>query len=281
MTRHVCLICEGIQDSVFISMVLAKQFQLTSSSLSSQEDHPWYRAFKDATSPPRSGLLESITNVGDSERRGPKAIPSHHIRFLADSHALVWLSHAGGVNNLAKHADVVLGALGKAPTRLDALGFVIDSDAHLASKCLDSRGAELKQILAVHGFPVPTSWTPGRVDGLPPVGVFVMPNCRDPGTLEDLLVACGSYVYPSLHGAAHSLVSSRESLTREFDERDRQEISKPAGPQKATLAVMGAFLKPGRTIQTTLEDHRWVSEATLLLPELQPLVGFLGMLLRP
>lgn len=280
MTRHVCLICEGIQDSVFISMVLAKQFQLASASLTSLENHPWRRAFKDATSPPRSGLLEATLSVHESDRSGPKAIPSHHIRFLAHNQTLVWLSHAGGVDNLAKHADVVLGALRKASTNLDALGFVIDSDAHLAGKCLERRGAELREILSYHDWSVPTSWTPGQVEGVPPTGVFVMPNCRDPGTLEDLLVACGGHVYPSLHGAAHSIVCSREALIREFDERDRHEISKPAGPLKATLAIMGAFLKPGKTIQTTLEDHRWVSEATLLLPELQPLVRFLGTLLR-
>lgn len=280
MKRHVCLICEGIQDSVFIAKLLAKQFQMKTASMQSQQDHPWLRALIGATSPPRTGYSDAFSHEQYSEPPSDEFIHPQQVRFLANHHTLVWLSHAGGVNRLAQHAEVVLGALKRARTRPDALGFVIDSDAHTPNECLAQRSASLKEILTNNGFQTLATWSPGQVVGNPPTGVFVMPNCRDPGTLEDLLIACGRHVYPNLHGAAHSLVSSREVLLAEFDNRDRSEIDKPAGPKKVTLAVMGAFLKPGRTIQTAIEAHRWVSETTLLLPELKPLVHFLRGLIQ-
>jgi hypothetical protein len=42
---------------------------------------------------------------------------------------------------------------------------------------------------------------------------------------------------------------------------------------------MTSILKPGRAVQATLEDHRWVSADTLVLPEMQPCITFLGQLI--
>lgn len=130
-------------------------------------------------------------------------------------------------------------------------------------------------------MPLPRPDTVGEVaPGPPRVGVFVLPQPGAHGTLEDLLLELGKVAYPSLSAAASQYVCGWSALTdgRGHDE-DWKEIKQPSGVKKATLAAMGALLKPGKSMQVALESGRWLSSETLIAPGILPCVTFLQNLL--
>lgn len=121
---------------------------------------------------------------------------------------------------------------------------------------------------------------PGEVTtGTPRSGVFIFPDNSTPGTLEDLLLDAAAQTYPTL------LVSSTRHVQAMHEDRswargsDLDELSKPAGIHKATVAAMASILKPGKAIQTSIQDNRWLDAAARELPRLRSFAGFLATLL--
>ena len=90
---------------------------------------------------------------------------------------------------------------------------------------------------------------------------------------------CAEFVYPSILQAARVLVDSAERHAPELLQEDLVELRKPAGRKKATIASIAAVLKPGKAIQTSIQDNRWLEGPTLELPRIVALRGFLGELM--
>jgi hypothetical protein len=67
------------------------------------------------------------------------------------------------------------------------------------------------------------------------------------------------------------------SYTRETDLR---ELRKPAGRQKAVVSSIASVLKPGRAIQVSIQDNRWLSSRTLAEPKVALLRQFLRDLIQ-
>ena len=73
-------------------------------------------------------------------------------------------------------------------------------------------------------------------------------------------------------GAAHQ----DQSLSTD----DREELAKPAGTNKAVVASVASILPPGRAIQVSIQDNRWLRETTTLqLPRVRAVHDFLVNLL--
>lgn len=75
-----------------------------------------------------------------------------------------------------------------------ALGVVIDADQP-SQGGFDATRTLVAKALEVHGFDTPTALGQGGLlathpDGLPPVGLWVMPDNISPGTLEDWIIRC-------------------------------------------------------------------------------------------
>lgn len=167
----------------------------------------------------------------------------------------------------------------------DSIGIVLDSDS------IDTPAKRAADLAAEIGNAAPTlkaPWpnTPGVVvptaAGKPRLGQFVLPDNSSQGTLEDILLQCGEYAYPTLMPLALQHVANAQSNlvtgTPQWTARDHEEFNAPAGAKKAAVAAATAILKPGKTTQVTLSDNRWIVRATLAQPFLKPLVEWLEFL---
>jgi hypothetical protein len=63
-----------------------------------------------------------------------------------------------------------------------------------------------------------------------------------------------------------------------LDAKDKSLISKPAGTRKAVVACAANILKPGMSIATSIDQNRWLNEATRALPRVRALADFLKTL---
>lgn len=160
----------------------------------------------------------------------------------------------------------------------DCIGVVLDADS---TDDLSTRFARLKEQLQEESlFPSPPDELElGDVStGSPRMGIFIMPNCVDAGTLEDLLLECSESEYAHLKGQAEAFIGSIQE--NQFASDDLKEWRKPAGKRKATVSAMAAVLKPSKSIQVSIHDNRWISETSIQSENLQKLIQFLGQLLK-
>jgi hypothetical protein len=113
----------------------------------------------------------------------------------------------------------------------------------------------------------------------PRLGAFILPDNQAQGTLEDILLECGGQVYPNLLSTATAHVdaaSQDQSLLSE----DLEELRKPAGRKKAILGSVASILRPGKAVQVSIQDNRWLCDAALAIPRVRAVQDFLANLLE-
>ena len=47
----------------------------------------------------------------------------------------------------------------------------------------------------------------------------------------------------------------------DIDKPEQNELCAPAGKKKSTLAITSSLLKPGKAIQNSMSDNRWIVDA--------------------
>jgi hypothetical protein len=162
---------------------------------------------------------------------------------------------------------------GSAPP-LTGLVIVLDADS---TTSVEQRVTSLNGILSGTSFPFPLAFPnqAGLVSGAPlHAGIFVLPDNQGQGTLESLLIECAKTVYPTLEAAAREYLDVVPGAP-ELDRDDRKPFGKPAGPSKALVACIAAVLKPGKAIQVSLQDNRWIEEPLARFPLVVALDDFL------
>lgn len=94
-------------------------------------------------------------------------------------------------------------------------------------------------------------------------GIYVFPDNDKQGTLEDILLKCGQYSYPLLFHESKKFVdnSSKENIIKEYN-KELKDFKKPAGKNKAIISCVGNIFKPGKSIQVSLKDNKWITEET-------------------
>jgi hypothetical protein len=131
---------------------------------------------------------------------------------------------------------------------LDAIGIVLDAD--------DEAPHDRWEALA-------------RAIELPPALRVALP-----------IIACGEVVYPRLLDAAKAYLSEVAAGARaEVGLEDLAEFNKESGRKKALFAAMAAPLKPGKAMQVSIQDNRWLSESTRALPSVGGCLAFMEALL--
>jgi len=157
-------------------------------------------------------------------------------------------------------------------TGIAAFGIIADSDN---SPCA---GVATAYASVYQGFFPQFPNAPGIVD-LSPVrtGIFVFPDNVNQGTLENVILECANIVYPDLQSKAQVYLSGIDRTMLKC--ADVSEINKPAGEKKALASCISSVLKPGKTIQTSIQDNRWLEPRTLLLPSVINVTNFLKQLL--
>lgn len=203
------------------------------------------------------------------------AVPAPAFYRLATG-KVVALRNAQGLGEISRTLDVDLESFRDANApKPEAIGVVLDSDDEPA----DRRFERVKEALDRSNLTAPPALG-GVSAGEPRVGVFALPEPGTAGTLEDLLLTLGDAAYPELLAVARSYADHwYKKVAGDPAETDWKELRKPAGPKKATIGAMTAVLKPGKSVQVSLEDNRWVSDKTKDLRCLGPSLAFLDALL--
>ena len=124
------------------------------------------------------------------------------------------------------------------------------------------------------------SYLPGEIAGTQPrVGVYILPDNENPGTLENVLLECGNEAYSTIITAAEKYVDSVSDNVLGLRKKDSQQFAAPAGKNKAVVGAVGSVLRPGKAIQMSIHDNQWISNKTFHLPSVQQFKKFLEELL--
>jgi hypothetical protein len=259
MNARVYLLTEGVHDVYFLYKILRTSFGFSKVETLSELDEEWRL------------LLPTFPHEGSLRASVPAPT------FCRGGDTWVAMVNADGIERLEKRLKRDHKLLAEKGFGLDAVGVVLDADfEHAKQKKPEERFAQIADAIARLGLPRPQRVE--EVSGTPRTGVFVLPGAGALGTLEDLLLECAAVVYPTLGCRAVRFVDGLDHGASDFKRRDLEEIGKPTGRNKAVLAAMGAVLKPGKPIQASLEDHRWIEPRTLALPRVAAVLRFLAEL---
>ncbi|WNG52068.1 hypothetical protein F0U60_54155 [Archangium minus] len=254
--RYAYLVVEGPHDVEFVGRLL-KPHRFKRENNESRLDPYW-----------RPLVPTKFPYGGDLSRRVP--VPTF---FVSDT-VSVAVHASGGDSEIANRVEETLQAALVAPP--DAVGVLLDADR---DKPPVERFGEVRQALqAKVNLVVPEQ--PGQVSTASPrCGIFVLPDNVNPGTLESLLLECADIPYPALLSDVRALVSRVQTGAYSLTPDDLKDFNKPAGAHKAMVACMAGILRPGKAIQVSIQDNRWLEGAALELPRIAALREFLRVLL--
>jgi len=181
-------------------------------------------------------------------------------------------------------SSILIAVRSLPPNQFSAIGVILDADK---KKSPMQRLAALRKALADYinktgvkniGFSLPNKLDTYRTFRTSKCGVFVMPDNVNAGTVEDLLLDCASSNYPNLQAEADKYLKAIDRTVLKGSDLD--EIGAPAGEKKAQVGIIGSVLKPGKAIQVSISDNRWVDATTKALPRVATLRTFLRDLLN-
>lgn len=198
---------------------------------------------------------------GDLLRRVP--VPS----FFASADISVAIEVAGGVDKIPSVAGATWNNLDDRP---EGLGVVLDAD----NEDIRERWLRVRSDLPVADYGI----APGTVGRESPrAGIYLLPDNTSNGTLENLLLACAEKAYPKLLAGAKAWVEPIQSDDRTIfiNETERKEFAKPAGKAKAIASCIAGVLRPGKSIQVSIQDNLWLDhQDSLALPVVRSLKDF-------
>lgn len=253
--RYAYLVVEGPQDVEFVARLL-KPHGFEHIQREEQLDAYWH-----------SLIPRTYPHKGELNR--PVPMP----KFFASAAASVAVHSAGSDSQIVPTIQETLAM--RFPAPLSALGAILDADS---KKTPLERFKEVQSKLAKLGLAFPEQ--PGLVSTASPrSGLFVLPDNQSAGTLEDLLLECANVHYAGLLQEARTFVARIQPDDPVFTREDMKELRKPAGIQKATVASVVSVLKPGRNLQVSLQDNRWLEGDALKLPRVARVQQFLQELL--
>lgn len=180
---------------------------------------------------------------------------------------------ADGDSQLVKTVVRQLGVLNH-PEQVEAIGVVLDADDGVKPEV---RFEKVREGLSDGGFPKALA-AGAVVAGPPRLGLFVLPDNLTTGTLEDLLLECAATNYPDLLASAQTHVD-RVATANDLTTADLKDLRKPAGTRKAVVGAIGSILKPGKSIQVSIQHTRWIQGSALALPRIASFDAFVAALL--
>jgi hypothetical protein len=189
--------------------------------------------------------------------------------FLTGPECSVAVHSASGDGGLYHNIEETLALVDREQI---SVGAILDADSQ---KPAVDRFTELAKQLRSLNLPVPTA--AGDVAADPRrCGIFVLPDNTSSGTLETILVGCAQSVYPELLASAQAFVDTIDPSRYSPDEM--KDFTKPAGKSKAIVASVASILRPGKAIQVSLQDNRWMRDQALALPSVIAVQTFLAKL---
>lgn len=157
--------------------------------------------------------------------------------------------------------------------QLTGVGLILDSDDDSDPI---TRYTKVRDKLRGLGFDFPDD--PGVVSGdTPRLGAFVLPDNANQGNLEDLLIECADQAFPNLLASAKTHVDTAKADTS-FTDAKREDLNKNSKYKKAVVGSIATTLRPGRSIQVSVQDNIWLRGDNLELPKIKAIQEFLKQL---
>jgi hypothetical protein len=255
------LLAEGPQDAEFLGRLIRKTSTLK--RLHQLDDvESFWQVLIPKTFPHKGRLLERVP------------VPTF---YSSDTHSVA-VDWAGGFDRILPRLQESLEVLKQYGGGTFAVGILLDADTEPAEERYEWIKRELVRLKLDQTISLPDS--AGRVhQGAMRCGVFILPDNVRPGTLEEILEVCAQTEYPDLLKGAREYVEGVDPSAPIYTKDDLKDFGSLAGKKKALVASVASVLRPGRSIQTSIHDNRWVSQRTVGLPEVAPVRDFLRDLL--
>ena len=250
MIRHCYIVVEGPQDIEFLISVLKYYYNLRRVKFLSELDLFWKPLV------PKTFLIDD-----DLMKRVP--VPT----FLQNADLSIALHSANGIDRLANTIEESLALI--PPSKIFGIGIFLDADD---IETPQERFNKLISKLSSQGLSPPSIL--GEVmKGSPQCGIFIAPNNKDSGTLENILLECAEVNYPDLLNLSNRYLSEIDAT--KLTGKDLKELKKPAGKKKAIISIISSILKPSKALQVSIQDNRWVDEKTIQLDSIKLVKKFL------
>jgi len=276
--KYSFIITEGIQDVAFISKILEELEFVRERYKRSTEDSQ--NEGVDA----KSNKQIFVNKFWD--KLIPKTFPAGDGGDITRGVPLPWFLHNkqicvavqkyDGLTNLINNLSLDLQQI--PPDGLFSIGIILDADTK------KQPSERLKSILQGIKKQIPELTSlPGNlgtvVGNTPKVGIFILPDNTSQGTLEDLLLDCADRIYPNVRKQVEIFINNEKEWSIDLDEDEKREYCQPAGKKKLTVAGISSVMKPGRNVQNSIEDCRWLCNKTMAAERIQKFVDFLKELL--
>ncbi len=202
---------------------------------------------------------------GDLQKRMPVPL------FLQSSTHAIALHSAIGDSRLVATVEENANLL--ALQSLTGVGIMLDTDNEIPAT---DRYSAIRTAMDAKGFRLPAN--AGEIaSGSPKLGAFVLPDNATTGNLEDLLLECAANAYPEL------LESARKHVDVAVDQagrlaRDGEDLSKTPYRNKAIVGAIASVLRPGKAVQTSIQDNQWIKGERLQLDRIKAVQVFLANL---
>ena len=275
---------EGIQDVAFISKIL-KNLGFDRERYKRIIEDPLYE-YPDTKQDTRILVNEFWHNLF------PKSFPASKDGDFTRGVPLPWfwsnkqncvaVQGLGGLHKFINQFRLTLSQISL--TDVFSIGIILDADSNMppADRFANFLQDVRRDITGIPPLPDSLSLpkTLGAIVGdAPKTGAFIFPDNTNFGTVEDLLLDCADKVYPNIKEHVGIFVKSENEWSADLDKDEGKEYRKPAGKQKLTVAGISSVMKPGRAVQNTIEDHRWLCDETMSTRRVQGFVDFLKTLL--
>ncbi len=89
---------------------------------------------------------------------------------------------------------------------------------------------------------------------------------------------CAEQNYDHLLNLAENYLENLDQ--NRIESSELKELKKPAGENKAKISIIASILKPGKSIQISVQDNNWINEKTLILPNIILIREFIANLLN-
>lgn len=251
--KYVLLATEGVHDQAAIGKLL-KLFDLKDFNEEfggeSQSLDPFWAGFI-PTYPKRGKLYQRMD------------MPSI---FTSSTHSVA--IYQGGGSDLAKNLLAIMTAYPQYAQDIHAFGLIVDADIKKPNKIAKGYAQDLRQFLPA------ISDVPGAITaGTPRTGIYVLPDNKQPGVLDTILVNCSSVVYPDHRVGAEQFLNGLKTSHKSH--------WRPFSFQKAVVASIVSVLKPGMANTSSIAQDEWISEQTVIdIAEVAMLKQFIENLLE-
>lgn len=192
----------------------------------------------------RELVPDKFPHGGDLLRRVP--VPT----FLQNDDFGIAVHSAGGDTKIADCLKDTVELLGL--DKFNSLGVILDSDSKEPPKTRHEKLLGLLELLKdlFSEHPGVINQTALRA------GIYVFPDNKSQGTLEDLLLEAGCFSYEKQLQSAKNFVTQ---IKTECCPKEYAELHLPSGENKSVIGAVVSLLRPGKTTQVSIQDNNWIN----------------------